>query len=56
MRDEEKQASDALKDTQSALDLALIKYQIGQTDLSPVLQIEYMVMATQMASASVRYD
>jgi multidrug efflux system outer membrane protein len=56
LRDEETQAATALKDTQNALDLALVKYRIGQTDLSPVLQIEYMVIGTQMASASVQYD
>ena len=56
LRDEETQAATALKDTQNALDLALVKYRIGQTDLSPVLQIEYMVIGTQMARASVQYD
>jgi hypothetical protein len=56
LREEDGQASAALKDTQDALALALVKYNVGQTDLSPMLQIQYMVIGSQMASASVQYE
>jgi len=56
LRDENEQAAEAMKDSQEALNLALVKYNVGQTDLSPVLQIQYMTVGTQMASASVQYE
>jgi multidrug efflux system outer membrane protein len=51
LKDEEKDATDALKDTKDALSLAMVKYDIGQTDLPPVLQLENVVSTTQMAIA-----
>src|SRR5277367_1764859 len=54
MKDEEKDATDALKSIEDALSLARVKYDIGQTDLSPVLQLETVVSSTQMANAYVQ--
>jgi outer membrane protein TolC len=34
----------------AASSLAKVKYNVGQTDLSPVLQLENVVSSTQMAS------
>jgi outer membrane protein TolC len=45
-----------LKSTEDALTLARVKYDIGQTDLSPVLQLENVVSATQMASTAVEHE
>jgi multidrug efflux system outer membrane protein len=56
LKDEQKDATDALKSTEDALGLARVKYDIGQTDLSPVLQLENVVSATQMASAAVEHE
>jgi len=56
LKDEEKDATDALKDTKDALDLAMVKYDIGQTDLSPVLQLENVVSASQMAATAVEHE
>ena len=42
----------ALKSPEDALNLAVVKYKIGQTDLSPVLELENLVSATQMANTS----
>jgi multidrug efflux system outer membrane protein len=50
LKAEQKDAADALKSTADALDLATVKYNIGQTDLSPVLQLETVVASTQMAN------
>jgi hypothetical protein len=38
------------------LSLATVKYDIGQTDLAPVLQLENVVSATQMASTAVEHE
>jgi outer membrane protein, multidrug efflux system len=54
LKDEQKDATDALKSTEDALSLAKIKYNVGQTDLSPVLQLENVVSSIQMASTSVQ--
>jgi outer membrane protein, multidrug efflux system len=54
LKDEEKDATGALKSTEDALDLAKVKYNVGQTDLSPVLQLEDVVATTQMASIYVQ--
>jgi outer membrane protein TolC len=56
LRDQETQTSSALRDTQNALNFSIVKYKIDQTDLSPILQMQYMVVGTQMESASVQYD
>jgi multidrug efflux system outer membrane protein len=56
LKDEQKNATDALKSTEDALSLARVKYDIGQTDLSPVLQLENVVSATQMASTAVEHE
>jgi len=56
LKDEEKDASDALKNIEDALFLAKIKYTVGQTDLSPVLQLEDVVTATQMANTYVQQE
>jgi outer membrane protein TolC len=56
LKDEEKDAIEALKDTKDALSLAMVKYDIGQTDLSPVLQLENVVSATQMANTAVEHE
>jgi multidrug efflux system outer membrane protein len=56
LKDEQKDATDALKSTEDALGLARVKYDIGQTDLSPVLQLENVVSAAQMASAAVEHE
>ena len=56
MKDEEKEATDALKDTEDALRLATVKYNVGQTDLSPVLQLENVVSTTQMAQTYVQQE
>jgi outer membrane protein, multidrug efflux system len=56
LKDEQKDATDALKSTEDALNLAVVKYQIGQTDLSPVLQLENVMSATQMASTYVQHE
>jgi len=50
LKDEQKAAVDALNSTEDALGLARVKYKIGQTDLSPVLQLENLVSSTQMAT------
>jgi multidrug efflux system outer membrane protein len=50
LKDEQKDAAYALKSTEDALSLAKVKYNIGQTDLSPVLQLENVVSSTQMAT------
>jgi outer membrane protein TolC len=44
----------ALKGTEDALELAKVKYNVGQTDLSPVLQLEDVVSTVQMASIYVQ--
>jgi NodT family efflux transporter outer membrane factor (OMF) lipoprotein len=56
LKDEQKDATDALKSTEDALNLAVVKYNIGQTDLSPVLQLENVVSATQMANTYVQHE
>lgn len=56
LKDEEKDAIGALKDTEDALALAKTKYTVGQTDLSPVLQLEDLVTETQMASTYVQQE
>jgi outer membrane protein TolC len=33
-----------------------VKYDVGQTDLSPVLQLESVVLATQTAETYLRYE
>jgi outer membrane protein TolC len=38
------------------LNLAVVKYNIGQTDLSPVLQLENVASATQMATTYVQHE
>jgi len=54
LKDEQKAATDALKSTEDALSLAKVKYNIGQTDLSPVLQLENIVSSMQMANTFVQ--
>jgi outer membrane protein, multidrug efflux system len=54
LKDQEKDATDALKSTEDALSLAVVKYNVGQTDLSPVLQLENVVTSTQLASTYVQ--
>jgi outer membrane protein, multidrug efflux system len=56
MKDEEKEATVALKATKDALALAVGKYNVGQTDLSPVLQLENIVSTTQMAQTYVQQE
>ena len=56
LKDEQKDATDALKSTEDALSLARVKYNIGQTDLSPVLQLENVVSATEMANTYVQHE
>jgi outer membrane protein, multidrug efflux system len=56
LKDEEKDATGALNDTEDALLLAKIKYNVGQTDLSPVLDLEKAVTTTQMATAYVQQE
>jgi outer membrane protein, multidrug efflux system len=56
LKDEEKDAIGALKDTEDALALAKTKYTVGQTDLSPVLQLEDLVTETEMASTYVQQE
>jgi hypothetical protein len=56
LKDEQKYATEALKDTEDALSLTKVKYDIGQTDPSPVLQLENVVSATQMASRAVEHE
>jgi outer membrane protein, multidrug efflux system len=56
LKDEEKDAIGALKDTEDALALAKTKYTVGQTDLSPVLQLEDLVTETQMATTYVQQE
>jgi multidrug efflux system outer membrane protein len=51
LKDEQKDAAGALKNTEDALNLAVVKYYIGQTDMSPVLQLQTVVAATQMANS-----
>jgi outer membrane protein TolC len=38
------------------LSLAKVKYNVGQTDLSPVLQLENLLTATQMATTYVQQE
>jgi outer membrane protein, multidrug efflux system len=56
LKDEEKDATEALKNIEDALSLAKVKYGIGQTDMSPVLQLENVVTATQIANTYVQQE
>ena len=56
LKDEEKDATDALRNFEDALALAKVKYNVGQTDLSPVLELEIVVMQTQMATTYVQQE
>jgi len=56
LKDQEKDATEALKSTEDALNLGKVKYDIGQTDLSPVLQLESVVLATQTAETYLQYE
>ena len=56
LKDQEKDAAEALKSTEDALNLGKVKYDVGQTDLSPVLQLESVVLATQTAETYLRYE
>jgi len=56
LKDQEKDATEALKSTEDALNLAKVKYEVGQTDLSPVLQLESVVLATQTADTYLQYE
>ena len=56
LKDQEKDATEALKSTEDALSLGRVKYEVGQTDLSPVLQLENVVLATQTADTYLQYE
>jgi NodT family efflux transporter outer membrane factor (OMF) lipoprotein len=56
LNDQQKDATDALKSIEDASNLAVVKYKVGQTDLSPVLQLENVVSATQMANTYVQHE
>jgi outer membrane protein, multidrug efflux system len=56
LKDELKDAAYALKNTEDALNLGKVKYKVGQTDMSPVLQLETIVSSTQMANAYVQQE
>ncbi len=56
LKDENKDAADTLKSTEDALALGQVKYAVGQTDISPVLQLQNVVLATQVDSTYVQYE
>jgi outer membrane protein TolC len=56
LKDEAKDAQGALNSIQDALTLGRVKYDVGQTDLSPVLQLENVVLGTEMATTTIQYD
>jgi NodT family efflux transporter outer membrane factor (OMF) lipoprotein len=56
LKDEAKDAQGALNSIQDALTLGRVKYDVGQTDLSPVLQLENVVLGTEMATTAIQYD
>src|SRR5271154_531195 len=56
LEDQQKDATVVLESIQNALSLAEVKYRVGQTDLSPVLQLENVVSSTQMASTSIQLE
>jgi multidrug efflux system outer membrane protein len=56
LKDQAKDATEALKSVEDALSLGKVKYEVGQTDLSPVLQLENVVLATQTADTYLQYE
>ena len=56
LKEQEQDATEALKSTEDALKLGKVKYEVGQTDLSPVLQLENVVLATQTADTYMHYE
>jgi len=56
LEDQQKDATVVLESIQNALSLAEVKYRVGQTDLSPVLQLENVVSPTRMASTSIQQE
>lgn len=56
LREQKQQANEALVSIQDALTLGRVKYAVGQTDLSPVLQLENGVLGTQTEDAYIQYE
>ena len=56
LKEQKQQANEALTSIQDALTLGKVKYAIGQTDSSPVLQLENGVLGTQTADTYIQYE
>jgi NodT family efflux transporter outer membrane factor (OMF) lipoprotein len=56
LKEQKRQANEALTSIQDALTLGKVKYTVGQTDLSPVLQLENGVLGTQTVDTYIQYE